>query len=419
MDMSDTAFERDPFKGTNGSLQDLVDKIKDVLKCPVTIEDGNHRLLAYSSHDDLTDSARIATIIKRRVPEKVINRLWKEGIIPKLIQSDEPVYIPEIQDIGLGNRIAISIRRNNEILGYIWVVEETGKLSEDQIFLLKKAVLSVKIELQKLQSQKKKQEMDNQDFFWKLLSGHYRSHEEIEAKFQKLNILPPAKFAVLVFQFNEEIALKIEQKITYLLTTSQKIAIPFFMIMGNELILISSPPKAELTETTLTEFIKTFIDQMKVRFDVEHIKAGCGTIYDRFDKVETSYQEAIKVLSLKQQLPEEIKEMVHFRELGLFRYLDVILEKKRLDHYQHPAIDRLEQYDQMNKTNLLETLEIFISHDSNITEASKKLHVHSNTLNYRIKRISEIGDIDLKNTNEKLSLYVDLLVKRIEKKTRL
>ncbi|RCO07937.1 PucR family transcriptional regulator, partial [Bacilli bacterium] len=118
--MGDDKMEKDPFKRAFSDLEELVDKIRDVLECPVTIEDVNHRLLAYSTHDDQTDTARIATIISRKVPEKVINRLWKERVIPQLMQSGEPLRIPEIKEIGLGNRVAISIRNHNEVLGYIW-----------------------------------------------------------------------------------------------------------------------------------------------------------------------------------------------------------------------------------------------------------------------------------------------------------
>ncbi|WP_353625757.1 hypothetical protein [Bacillus sp. JCM 19041] len=101
------------------SLDDFADAISERLHCPVTIEDSNHHLLAYSSHEDETDAARISTIIGRRVPERVINRFWKDGVIPTLNKSDEPLVIPTISDIGLGNRVAISIRKNEEVLGYI------------------------------------------------------------------------------------------------------------------------------------------------------------------------------------------------------------------------------------------------------------------------------------------------------------
>lgn len=415
--MGENKMEKDPFKRTFGNLEQLVDKIRDVLECPVTIEDVNHRLLAYSTHDDQTDTARIATIISRKVPEKVINRLWKDRVIPRLMQSGEPLRIPEIMDIGLGNRVAISIRNQNEVLGYIWVVEEETFLTERKLQLLKLAAQSARTELLKLNSQKKKRVEGYQDFFWELLTGHYQSHAEAEERFEDLNIKPPSPFAVLVFQFKEEITSKIEQNIIYLITTSQKINITFYAAMGNEFILLASPPASSLSEKLFIEFIPFFIDQMKTRFSIDHITGATGTIYEHYEKVEKSYQEALKVLRLKEQFTEEIQQIYSYQQLGIFRYVDAILEKKRFEPYEHPAIEKLIKYDSEHRTNLLSTLEAFIDHDSNVNETAKKLHVHMNTLNYRLKRITEIGEVDLKNTNTKLSLYLELKIRRLEKKS--
>ncbi|PDY49289.1 PucR family transcriptional regulator, partial [Bacillus cereus] len=91
--------------------------MSEILQCPVTIEDVNHRLLAYSTHDERIDSARVATIMGRRVPEKVINSLWKEGIIPELLKKREPIRIKKIDGVGLSNRVAISIWNKEEVLG--------------------------------------------------------------------------------------------------------------------------------------------------------------------------------------------------------------------------------------------------------------------------------------------------------------
>jgi DNA-binding PucR family transcriptional regulator len=417
--MREVTNERDPFKSTNGSLQDLVDKIKDVLNCPVTIEDANHRLLAYSTHDDETDLARIGTIIKRRVPENVINRLWKDGIIPKLMQSEDFLSIPEIKDIGLGHRIAISIQNKNEILGYMWLVQESGDFSEHQIILLRKAVKAAKNELLKLYTNKKKKDEDYQNFFWQLLTGQYSTHDQIMMNYQKRDLVPPTQFAVIVFQFNDEIPIHIKQNINYLLTINQMYSIPFNIITGKELIILFTSQKSTLTGASLAEFMETFKNQMKSKFKVGPIDGCSGTIYEQLDKIETSYQEALHVHQVKQQFSEEIKDVVYFQHLGIFQYLDSIIQNKKFNSYHHPAIEKLERYDLLNKTNLLETLEIFIRQDSNVNDAAKKLHVHTNTLIYRLKRISEIGDINLKNAHEKMSLYIELLMKRVDKNHRL
>lgn len=102
------------------SADQLADWIGEIFECPITIEDSNHHVVSYSKHKENIDEARIGTIMNRKVPDNVINGLWKKGVMSKLIDQDEAVVIPQINEIGLGNRVAISIREKNEILGFIW-----------------------------------------------------------------------------------------------------------------------------------------------------------------------------------------------------------------------------------------------------------------------------------------------------------
>lgn len=411
--MTHNQYETDPFKGTFGNLENLVDKISDVFKCPVTIEDANHHLLAYSSHVERTDPARVATIIERRVPEKVINSLWRDGVIPKLNQSEEPLRVAEITDIGLGDRVAIAIFAKKEVLGYIWVLEINNRLSEKEMLLLKKAAQTAKNQLLQRQVRKKKKEEGHQEFFWQLLTGHIKSHGEIRSKFEQLGLTTPTPVSVILFQFENEITEKIEGYISYMITTTQKLRITFQAIDRNDLILLVSPLKEKEKGVTTIEFIEDFVLQMNKRFKVKKIKASCGNPYDNYEKIESSYQEALAVLHLKNQFPEEIGTTYSYQQLGIYRYLDVLLQKKKQDGYENRSLQKLANYDEVNKTNLVETLEVFLNKDSNVQTAAKELHVHTNTLNYRLKRITEIADIDLKNANQKITLYIDIKLNKL------
>ncbi|MGO4888538.1 PucR family transcriptional regulator [Anaerobacillus sp. MEB173] len=414
--MKEKQFERDPFKGTFGSLENLVDRISDVLKCPITIEDSNHRLLAYSSHDNQTDPARVATIIGRRVPEKVINSLWRDGVIPKLNQSDEPIRISQISDIGLGDRVAISIKKNNEMLGYIWALEIDHKLSEKELQLLKQAAQTAKNQLLHLQVRKKKKEEGHQEFFWQLLTGHIKAHNEIKKKIEQLEMIPPNPVAVIVFQFEEEITTDNERHITYMLTTTQQLRVPFHVIDRKELILLVSPNLSKELHHSINEFISDFVAQMNKRFKVSRIQGSCGNIYDKYEKIEASYQQALTVLELKNQFPHEIGHLYTYQSLGIYRYLDVILQKRQEDGFENSTLLQLIHYDKINKTQLLETLEAFLNNDSNVHDAAKELHVHTNTLNYRLKRISEITGMNLKDPNQKMTLYLEIKLNKIDQK---
>lgn len=411
--MTQNYNQNDPFKGTFGNLENLVDKISDVLQRPITIEDANHRLLAYSSHEGRTDPARVATIIGRRVPEKVINSLWRDGVIPKLNQSEEPLRVSEITDIGLGARVAIGIFAKKEVLGYIWVLEIDNSLSEKELSLLKMAAQTAKNQLLQLQIHKKKKEEGHQEFFWQLLTGHLKSHQEIENKIQELGLITPTPISVILFQFEHDISTTIQRHISYMITTTQKLLITFQVIDRNKLILLSSPHKEKENRATTIKFIEDFVLQMNKRFKVSQIKGSCGNPYDNYEKIEASYQEALTVLRLKNQFPVEVGNTFNYQQLGVYRYLDVLLEKKKQDGYENTSLQKLSLYDDANKTDLLKTLEVFLNRDSNVHEAAKELNVHTNTLSYRLKRIIEVGDIDLKSPNQKITLYIDIKLNKL------
>ncbi|AXI32057.1 MULTISPECIES: PucR family transcriptional regulator [Priestia] len=406
---------KDPFKENFDTLEEFADRISEVLNCPITIEDANHRLLAYSTHDERTDQARIATIIGRRVPEKVINNLWKEGIIPKLLETNEPVRVKNINEIGLGDRIAISIWKNEEVLGFIWAVEIEKALGDEEVELLKKAANVLKNKLLQLQIRKYKREERSQEFFWKLLTGHIKSRQEISEAFYEAQITAPSTFSIAIFRFQEDITPEAERQISYMLKTMHRLKIVLYTIDCNDLILLLSLDAVENPLDEQRDFVDYFRGNMYERFDVTQIKASCSSIYSSHDHIEKSYKEALNVLDMKSKFPEETKEIINYQELGIYQFLDVILDKRVQDQFENHSLKKLTDYDLRHNSNLVETLEVFLNNDNNINEAAKELNVHMNTLSYRLKRISEIGDINLKDVNQKMTLYIDIKLMKYKK----
>ena len=66
----------------------------------------------------------------------------------------------------------------------------------------------------------------------------------------------------------------------------------------------------------------------------------------------------------------------------------------------HPALEILERYDDENQTELRETLAMYLLHERNQLVAAKALHVHANTLRYRLQRIREIAGLTLEDEAE-------------------
>lgn len=66
----------------------------------------------------------------------------------------------------------------------------------------------------------------------------------------------------------------------------------------------------------------------------------------------------------------------------------------------HPALETLELYDKENQTKLHLTLSVYLHHERNQLEAAKALHVHPNTMRYRLGRIREVAGLTLEDREE-------------------
>lgn len=100
--------------------------------------------------------------------------------------------------------------------------------------------------------------------------------------------------------------------------------------------------------------------------------------------------------------------LARFQEIGIYQFLDELYQIRVRDHYQSEAITKLREYDLKHRTDLLLTLKTYLECDSNVYQASQLLHIHPNTLNYRLKRVVELTEVNLKDPNQKIILYLDL-----------
>ncbi|TCO53617.1 PucR family transcriptional regulator [Actinocrispum wychmicini] len=65
-------------------------------------------------------------------------------------------------------------------------------------------------------------------------------------------------------------------------------------------------------------------------------------------------------------------------------------------------------YDHAHKSELLRTLRVFLEHSGSWAQTAAALHVHVNTLRYRISRISELTGRDLTRFPDRVDLYLAL-----------
>ena len=93
------------------------------------------------------------------------------------------------------------------------------------------------------------------------------------------------------------------------------------------------------------------------------------------------------------------------------RYLrDEIKKNVPCDSLLHPALKKLAAYDDAYQANMFDTLRVYLENDRNAQRCAKELYLHRNSLQYRIKRIQEIADIDLDDPEERSYLRLSFFL---------
>jgi hypothetical protein len=83
-------------------------------------------------------------------------------------------------------------------------------------------------------------------------------------------------------------------------------------------------------------------------------------------------------------------------------------ELERHPELQHPGLRQLIEHDRKRGGELAPSLLAWLEAGQNVQSAAERLHVHPNTLRYRLRRIREHAPIDLDDPDQRLATWLEL-----------
>lgn len=148
----------------------------------------------------------------------------------------------------------------------------------------------------------------------------------------------------------------------------------------------------ELRERTLREL------HLNLLFIVSEPCVTTEDYYIAFKKMHTFHQAYIR-----KETTQSIFDIKNYEvELLL---LGISPEAKEL--FLYSKVDILKSVSQRH-LDFIKTFKVFFKCNLNTKAAASELYLHSNTIYYRIKKLSELLDMDLFKPNDALSLYISL-----------
>ena len=144
---------------------------------------------------------------------------------------------------------------------------------------------------------------------------------------------------------------------------------------------------------------------------VSQLDYVCGISQDFSDltALEEYRKQAESAMLL--QLPETGGSRIrYYRNLSLRIILQTAAEKLGEKNCIHPAVPYLEEYDRTYDTEYLVTLREYLRNSCRSSETCESLHIHRNTLNYRINKIEHLAGLDLGDEYIRTHLSISLML---------
>ncbi len=162
------------------------------------------------------------------------------------------------------------------------------------------------------------------------------------------------------------------------------------------------------TDMKEIEHIATNIsDTLSTEFYTK-VAIGISTIVDNIKDLSKAYQEAQVALEVGKVFETE-KNIISYENLGIGRLIyqlpTTLCEMFLQEVFKKGSLESLDR-------ETLMTIQCFFENNLNVSETSRKLFVHRNTLVYRLEKIRKLTGLDLREFEHAITFKVALMVRK-------
>ena len=402
----------EPLAGEN-DLYGLAQTVAALTGGLVSIEDERSQLLAYSATDGAADELRMLSILGRAGPADYLRRLRERGVFDRLRADAMPWRCPPtISSVGAGGWSSTSDRSvvpmgrggrgEGSSLGTIWIQEGLQPLDPDAGSVLEGAAAVAARLIERARSAPTQEALQIQR-----LLGLRGGSVDIPSLAATLSLPSTGPAAVIGLARRDADAgawpgpASIADLAAAVRLHASAYAPETLVATTDTRIYVLIP---RTRAGGLPRWIAGMLDRLTRRTGIDlraAVAAPVGALADiaaarvEVDRV-LDRPGAVRVTTLAESrtsvLLGEIADLVAGRE-----------------HLRDPRLQTLIDDDLARDGSLLPSVEEYLDRFGDVRAAAAALHIHPNTLRYRIRRAEQVLDMQLSNAQDRLLLQVELL----------
>lgn len=181
----------------------------------------------------------------------------------------------------------------------------------------------------------------------------------------------------------------------------------YVIAVGEQDIVIVKELVNGTSSAAIEQIAQSISDTLNTEFYCR-VGIGIGTVVDNIKDLARSYKEAQIAIEVGKVFESE-KEIISYENLGIGRLIyqlpTTLCEMFLSEVFKHGSLETLDK-------ETLQTIQVFFDNNLNVSETSRKLFVHRNTLVYRLEKIKKLTGLDLREFDHAITFKVALMVRR-------
>ena len=167
----------------------------------------------------------------------------------------------------------------------------------------------------------------------------------------------------------------------------------------------------DVSQRDYDEIVGGMLDRTHKRMPDIKLYCGAGSKVQDISQLYISYRRA--KAAVKRAVCQ--KDMyVKFDDMGLYRLLYMVEDKKLLWEMSEELLKPLIEYDKKHKSSYVETLELYLRHNGSIQAVAEQTFTHRNTVIYRISNIKKLLNTEFDSAEEKMKYLTALYIRNMD-----
>jgi len=392
---------------SNRGLQHLLDVAYSVMQNPIFVSDFSGKYLAAVYDEDNIEPGSaferfiLRDILYRYVDDNGKDVIRKMNLDDILSHTSGPYHA--FHDIFKKDAIFANVRVHNVVVGRIFTVALNHPFEHWDETYFEQLVTLVGQELQKNDNISRNRYENESVSLINLLTVSYADAEMLSRCLSTFHL--PEKGVFRIGMIHPKSYL--DHGALNVLFARLKSILPLFpaAALEDHLIILFYFQENSDVEGYIQERLKDFIHQ-------NNLILGVSNSFNDLSLVRNFYYQALRATFLGIDFAPE-KDISFFADISVLELLVTYSKDQNPIELVRPEIQALQKHDEESGTEYIATLTAYLDTMCNSGQAAKNLHIHKNTLLYRINKLTDSFHLDLHNGDTVTQYYLSLQILRL------